>query len=188
MIPILVSACLLGERVRYDGSACPIHSPHLERWRREDRLIAVCPEVLGGLPVPRSPAELLPDGRVLDGSGADVTEAFRRGAEAVLAMCQTEWPGSPRTSRGGQDLAPDGSRQIPLAILKEGSPSCGSARIHDGSFNGTKIPGQGITTRLLRARGVMVFSETQIDEAAAFLADLEERGWPRSGEAFRLEP
>lgn len=153
MIPILVSACLLGERVRYDGSAHTVPSPHLERWRKEGRLVPICPEVLAGLPVPRPPAELQPDGRVVDDAGADLTEAFLRGAEITLALAE----------------------EALLAILKDGSPSCGSARIHDGSFSGTLIPGQGITARLLREQGVAVFSETQIDEAAALLARLEAR-------------
>ena len=169
MIPVLVSACLLGERVRFDGSGRAVASPHLERWRREGRLIPVCPEVAGGLPVPRPPAELQPDGRVIDITGADLTEAFRRGAEAALTM-----------SRGGQ-----GS---PLAILKEGSPSCGSARIHDGRFSGAMIPGQGVTAWLLRERGVAVFSEAQIEEAAAFLAHLEAGEWPSDGKPSTLKP
>jgi uncharacterized protein YbbK (DUF523 family) len=168
LIPVLVSACLLGERVRYDGSGRAVSSPHLERWGREGRLIPVCPEVAGGLPVPRPPAELQPDGRVIDLNGADITEAFRRGAEAALALSSCQG--------------------APLAILKEGSPSCGSAFIHDGRFSGAVIPGQGVTARLLKERGVAVFSETQMEEAAEFLDRLEAGDWPSDGKPSTLKP
>lgn len=115
--------------------------------------MSLCPEVAGGLPVPRAPAEIQPDGRVLTIQLDDVSTRFAEGAQSALDLCL----------RHG----------IRLAILKEGSPSCGSFRINDGRFAGNKIAGEGITTRLLREHGVQVFSEEALDAAAAALAALE---------------
>jgi len=162
MQKILVSACLLGEKVRYDGSGCCQHGL-IEQWRQEGRVVPLCPEVAGELQVPRPPAEI-EDGNaeaVLQGKGdirrrdgADVTDAFLQGAEKALAAC---W-----------------KHRIKIAILKEGSPSCGANQVNDGSFSGIKINGQGITARLLARHGISVFSEQQMDEAAKRLAELEE--------------
>ena len=129
MQKILVSRCLLGHRVRYDGGS---HGPFdlLERWQAQGRVVALCPEVAGGLPTPRAPAEI-PGGRgalVLEGQapvvtvdGADVTGAFVRGAEQAMAL----------VDRHG----------IRLAILKARSPSCGNRENYDGSFSGLRVPG-----------------------------------------------
>ena len=163
---ILISACLLGERVRYDGGDKASPHPALERWAVEGRLVSVCPEVAGGLSIPRPPAEIQGPGggvAVLTGTvpvrtvhGQDVTAAFVAGARAALAAAE----------RHG----------IRMAILKENSPSCGSSSIHDGSFAGVRIAGMGATTALLRAAGIEVFSETEIDAAVARLAELEAAG------------
>lgn len=143
---VLVSACLLGERVRFDGREKGSHHPVLTRWLAEGRVVKVCPEVAGGLPVPRPPAEQQPDGRVLTDTGVDVTQAFTRGAAEALRLVR--------------------EHSIEVAVLKEGSPSCGSGFIYDGTFSKTKRPGEvGETTRLLRAHGVKVFSELQWEEA-----------------------
>ncbi|MFB4317836.1 DUF523 domain-containing protein [Actinomadura sp. 21ATH] len=158
---ILVSACLLGRPVRYDGAAKPVHGALMDRWRAEGRLVPFCPEVSGGLPTPRPPAELDGDAaavldgtaRVLTADGTDVTAAFLRGARLALAAAERA-----------------GAR---MAILKEGSPSCATHHVHDGTFTGTKTPGAGITTALLRRAGVQVFAETALDDAAAHLARLE---------------
>lgn len=147
--PILVSACLLGECVRYDGGACPCPSPVLARWVAEGRVIPVCPEVAGGLSIPRPPAEQAPDGRVVTREGQDLTPAFRLGADHTVARARA-----------------CGAR---LAILKEGSPSCGVHRIHDGSFSGRVISGEGLTARALREAGLRVLSEADL----AALLDLE---------------
>lgn len=149
---ILVSSCLIGQPVRYDGRAKTSDSVLLAQWREEGRLVSVCPEVSGGLPVPRPPAERSGD-TVLTAAGDDVTEYFRRGAELALATAQ----------RYG----------IKMAILKEGSPSCGSSRIYDGTFTGTPTPGTGLTTELLREHGIRVFSEAEIPSAATWLSHLE---------------
>ncbi|XVQ09147.1 DUF523 domain-containing protein [Spirillospora sp. CA-255316] len=158
---ILVSACLFGRPVRYDGAAKPVHQALFERWRAEGRLVPFCPEVSGGLPVPRPPAELTgPADAVLDGSaevrtdtGADVTDQFVRGARLALETAERA-----------------GAR---MAILKEGSPSCATGHTYDGTFSGTRTPGAGITTTLLQRSGIRVFNEHDLDAAAGYLAELE---------------
>ena len=160
MVRVLVSACLLGERVRYDGADARSGSAILGTWLAEGRLVPFCPEVAGGLGVPRPPAEIQGDGgAVLDGSarittrdGADMTDAFLRGARRALEAA---------TAAGAR-----------VAVLKEGSPSCGSGAIHDGTFSGRRRPGQGVTAALLARHGIRVFSDLQIADAAAYLATL----------------
>ncbi|WP_084265203.1 DUF523 domain-containing protein [Actinomadura macra] len=151
---ILVSSCLMGRPVRYDGGAKPVGDDLFERWRTEGRLVPFCPEVAGGLPVPRPPAEIV-ESRVLTSAGQDVTEAFLRGAHLALETAQ-------RT----------GAR---LALLKEGSPSCGSTRIHDGTFTGRKTGGQGLTAALLQRSGIRVFPETDLAAVEALLREWESR-------------
>jgi uncharacterized protein YbbK (DUF523 family) len=159
---ILVSACLLGSRVRFDGGAKTSDDEVLAGWRAEGRLVPFCPEVEGGLPVPRPPAEieggvggaavLAGEARILTPDGDDVTGAFLSGARQAL------------------DAAV--SSGVRMAVLKEGSPSCGSLRIHDGTFRGRTTPGQGVTAALLESNGIRVFGEDRIGEAAAYLARL----------------
>ena len=142
---ILVSACLLGAPVRYDGGHKRVDSGLLERWRAEGRLVPICPEEAGGLGTPRPASERRSD-RVVAKTGEDVTDAFRKGAGIALALAQRH-----------------GCR---FALMKEGSPSCGSLEIHDGTFAGNRIPGMGMATEALRAHGVEVFNEDQIDALA----------------------
>lgn len=162
MIRVLVSACLLGERVRYDGGDAACANPILARWQREGRLFPFCPEVAGGLPVPRRAAEIVGgDGsavmtgsaQVIDASGRGVTEPFLSGAR-----------------RGLETAAQNGLR---VAILKDGSPSCGSTFLHDGTFSGVRRQGQGVTAALLSAAGIRAFSESGIEAALAYVAALE---------------
>ena len=162
MEPILVSACLLGRPVRYDGAGKRVDDALFERWRAEGRLVSFCPEVSGGLPVPRPPAEIVGgDGSaVLDGgaqvvtdTGVNVTDAFLLGARLALEAAERA-----------------GAR---IAVLKEGSPSCGGLRVYDGTFSGTIVPGSGVTTALLERSGIRVFGEDRLVEAAAHLATLE---------------
>lgn len=150
--PVLVSACLLGERVRYDGADAALGSEALSRWEGEGRIVPFCPEVAGGLPVPRAPAELrggdgcavlAGEARVCTAAGDDVTEAFLRGARGALAVARREG--------------------ISLAVLKERSPSCGSRWVYDGSFSGTRVRGEGVTTALLRQSGVTVISDEELE-------------------------
>tara|TARA_B100000700_G_scaffold15369_1_gene15103 strand:- start:13923 stop:14414 length:492 start_codon:yes stop_codon:yes gene_type:complete len=160
MEKLLISACLLGQPVRYDGGAKTLHDPTLERWRREGRLVAACPEVQAGLSTPRAPAEIQGGGGagVWDGTargiardGEDVSQAFLSGAEQALALCKRH--------------------DIRVAILTEASPSCGSSTLYDGSFTGHRVPGQGVTAALLERHGVRVFSQFELDQAQRALQD-----------------
>jgi uncharacterized protein YbbK (DUF523 family) len=151
---VLISACLLGKPVRFDGRAKFKENEVLSRWLAEGRVVSVCPELEGGLGVPRPPAERQPDGRVLTDTGVDVSEAFGTGAVAAVRVAF--------------------ENEIGVAVLKEGSPSCGSGYVYDGSFTKTKLPGEvGETTRALRAYGLQVFSELQWADADAALTSLE---------------
>ncbi|MFS0825392.1 2-thiouracil desulfurase family protein [Pseudomonas phoenicis] len=154
---VLVSACLLGRPVRYDGRASG-YPDLLQRWQAEGRVVPLCPEVAGGLPTPRPAAEIPggQGGQVLDGQARvlteaadDLTAAFLAGAERALALAR--------------------EHGITLAVLKAGSPSCGNRLTYDGSFSGVKVSGEGVTAALLRREGVRVFSELQLEEAAEAL-------------------
>ncbi len=154
---VLVSACLLGQRVRYDGGASDPNSEILERWTAEGRIVAICPEVAGGLPVPRPPAEIEPQATALDvlqgagtvntAAGTDVSAAYVAGARAALALAE--------------------KHGIRIAVLKERSPSCGSAGVYDGTFSRTLTAGMGVTAELLSRHGVTVFGESRLQEADA---------------------
>ena len=156
---ILISACLLGRPVRYDGGDKLSSHPLLERWRREGRLVPVCPEVMAGFPTPRPPAEIEPGGegalvlrgraRVLEDGGRDVTDLFLAGARLALQTAKDE-----------------GCR---FAILTDGSPSCGSTFIYDGTFEGARTAGRGVVTALLESEGIRVFPDSDIDGLAAVL-------------------
>ena len=137
---ILVSACLLGENCKYSGGNN--RNEAVCRFLEGREYVPFCPEQAGGLPTPRLPSEIR-DGRVYARDGADVTEAFQRGAEKALSLCR--------------------EKDVEFAILKEGSPSCGCHRVYDGTFSGKRIPGQGVTARLLTASRIAVFSETDVE-------------------------
>ena len=149
---ILISACLAGRNVKYNGSNNAV--PWLCEWieRHKEKVLLVCPEVMGGLPTPRLPAEIqylaadsgaVPEKRrVVNKAGEDVTEPFLRGAEKVLELVK--------------------QHNITSAIMKANSPSCSGFYIYDGTFTGTKIPGQGITAALLMEHGVRVYTETMV--------------------------
>ena len=152
-IKVLVSACLLGAPVRHDGRDKKSHHPVLQRWIEEGRVVSVCPEMLGGLGTPRPPAEIVAGRRVITREGNDVTAAFEAGANAVAEEARS----------GG----------IRVALLKEGSPSCGSSFVYDGTFAKVRVPGEGVTAALLREMGIAVFSEEEIDAAGELVARLE---------------
>ena len=141
---LLISACLLGVRCRYDG-ASKAH-PLAEALAERHTLIPVCPEQMGGLSTPRPPSERQGN-RVVAKTGADVTAQYRRGAEEALRLCRLF---------GCQ-----------AAILKERSPSCGHGEIYDGTFTGTRIPGDGTAAELLTAQGIPVYGESRIPELLA---------------------
>lgn len=163
MQPILVSSCLLGDAVRHDASDKRCLHPHLAEWIAQGRVVGICPELAGGLGVPRAPNEieagagglavLAGRARVLDRSGRDCSTQFVQGAEAALALAL--------------------ERGVRLAILKQASPSCGSRVIYDGSFRGRRLAGQGVTAARLAAAGIEVFGEDEIEAAAEALARLE---------------
>ncbi|MBW4080214.1 DUF523 domain-containing protein [Paenibacillus sp. S150] len=146
---IIVSSCLAGLKVRYNGTACLDEA--IQKLLDAEQAVAVCPELLGGFSTPREPAEIVGgdgdavlDGtaRVMDRLGNDVTPMYIQGARETL----------------------EAARRYAAAtvVLKENSPSCGSSMIYNGKFAGRKIPGQGVTSALLRRNGIEVISEEQL--------------------------
>ena len=137
---ILISACLVGDNVKYNGGNNK--SPLIEKLLEKYELIPFCPEVEGGLSTPRSPSERK-DGRVINEEGQDVTMAFEKGAELAFNICLF--------------------LKIKRVILKERSPSCGSKEIYDGSFKHKAIPGMGVTAEYLKEKGIEVYNEDDIE-------------------------
>ncbi len=152
---ILVSRCLLGDPVRHDGGSRPLRHPLLQIWREQGRLVPLCPEVEGGLPVPRPPCEIV-TGRVRTASGEDVSQAFLRGAEAAVRLARRQG--------------------CAFALLKERSPSCGVHRVYDGGFRGRLVAGRGLTAARLAEAGIAVFSEDEITDLARAIERAEEQG------------
>jgi len=137
---ILVSACLLGAKCQYNGEN-DFTKELLEFLKDKGEFIAVCPEVLGGLPIPRDGAEIV-KGKVKTTKGDDVTKEFLSGAEKVLEIAK--------------------ENNVDLAILKAKSPSCGVGTIYDGTFSRKLINGDGVTAALLRKNGIKVMTEKDI--------------------------
>ena len=152
MRKILISACLYGDVVRYDGKQILLEDPLLLKWQEEGRLIQFCPEIYGGLEVPRSDCQRVGD-RVLNRNGEDVTAAFQLGAIEAVRLAKVH--------------------EVAFAIMKERSPSCGSSIIYDGSFSGLRIPGQGMTSEKLRAAGYLVISEDELSAGEERLKTIE---------------
>lgn len=154
---ILVSACLMGHAVRYDGKAKPLHHACLDRWQAEGRLVTICPEMSAGMPVPRPPAEIAEGqsgadvlsgkARVMEVTGGDVTDGFRQAAQNALRLAL--------------------ETGCTHALLIDGSPSCGSRRIYDGGFSGRKQDGEGVAAAILRRHGIRVFADHEIEALAA---------------------
>ena len=138
---LLISACLCGKNTKYNGGNNLIEK--IFELEKKYDLYLVCPEVDGGLPVPRVPSEIVGD-KVLNKELIDVTKEFNVGANNALKVV----------------IAND----IKRALLKDGSPSCGVSTIYDGTFSGSKIEGSGVTVKLLKDFGVKVYSENDIDE------------------------
>ena len=141
---ILVSACLMGMRVRYDGKD-NANAPVLSLMDRH-HLIPVCAEVFGGLTTPRDPAERTGD-KVVSCAGRDVTEQYVRGAEEILRLSRLYG--------------------CTLAILKEKSPSCGHGRIYDGTFSRTLVPGDGVLAEMLLKEEIRVVGESGVEALIA---------------------
>jgi uncharacterized protein YbbK (DUF523 family) len=147
---ILISSCFLGNNVRYNNEIIPLKHSLLTLWHQQGRLISICPEVAGGLSVPREPAEQQPNSnKIITISGIDVSDQFDFGAKQALTLCK--------------------NHNIKFAVLKESSPSCGSTIIYDGSFSNNKIAGHGVTSKMLIQAGINVFSENNFQELTELL-------------------
>ena len=138
---IVVSKCLAGAFCRWDGGTNLI--PEIRDMVAAGKAVAVCPEVLGGLPIPRNPSEIR-NGRVFSSIGDDVTAEFIHGAEEALRICQ--------------------ELKCEYAVLKFGSPSCGCGLIHNGKFDGGLVAGNGIAAQLLMDHGITVLTEKEWQE------------------------
>ena len=133
---ILVSACLMGENVKYNGENN--YSEKIAEFLKDKEYVLVCPEVLGGLSIPRDPSEIIKD-KVISKTGKDVTKNFELGALQALEIAK--------------------QNKVTMAILKQSSPSCGFGKIYDGTFKNTKIKGNGKTTELLLKEGIKILTE-----------------------------
>lgn len=147
---ILVSACLLGIDCKYNGSNND--NIKVKEYLKNKEFIIVCPEQLGGLTTPRDPSEIVKFDnseimdkayKVISNKNIDVTKNFIKGANETLKIAQIY--------------------NCKEAILKDGSPSCGSNFIYDGSFTGNKIKGEGLTAKLLRDNNIKVISENELE-------------------------
>jgi uncharacterized protein YbbK (DUF523 family) len=150
---ILVSACLLGEPVRYDAKSNSVNHDLMGQWQREGRFVSICPEVQGGLSTPRAPAEiqsgsgadvLIGQARIKTVEGDDVTPAFLDGAQKAVQRAI--------------------SQGCKLALMSARSPSRGNNQIYNGQFSGELIEGQGVTASLLEQNGIKVFNQNQLLE------------------------
>jgi uncharacterized protein YbbK (DUF523 family) len=161
MAKILISACLLGCKVRYNASDLEVISSEFEKLITIHDVVSFCPEVSAGMSIPRAPAEIKGgDGfdvlsgkaKVIDIDGQKLNKGFITAAKNALATCQKE--------------------KIHFAILAESSPSCGSSHIYDGSFNDTKRAGKGVTAALLEQNGIRVFNQYQANELLKLLPSI----------------
>lgn len=146
---ILVSACLLGIDCKYNGSNND--NAKVKEYLKNKAFVIACPEQLGGLTTPRDPSEIVKcdkDGiinenyKIISNKYVDVTRNFIKGANETLKIAKIY--------------------NCKEAILKDGSPSCGSNFIYDGSFTGNKIIGEGVTAKLLRENNIKVISENDL--------------------------
>ena len=140
-IKIIISSCLLGNNCKYNG--LNNKNDEIIKLNTKFEFIEICPEVFGGLSIPRNPSEIK-DGKVISNKGLDVTSNFTSGANKALDIAR--------------------SNNIKYAILKDGSPSCGSSYVYDGTFSGTKVNGYGITAKLFIENGIKVYNEKEINK------------------------
>ena len=166
---LLVSACLMGERVRYDGNdnaakvgEIPLLHQYLQQWHQEQRLVIACPEQLGGMPTPRTPAEIVTSAGEMSGDDVltnrtivvtraeeNVSEFFQAGAYRTLSLAKRY--------------------HVSAALLAEKSPSCGVDRIYNGDHNRTIVLGDGVTTALLKQHDIKCFHPRQVDTLVRFM-------------------
>ncbi len=150
---VLVSSCLLGAYCRYNGEQAACEG--IDRLIDVAEIVPVCPEIYGGLPTPRLPSERR-DGRVFMKDGTDVTAEYVRGAREALRIAD--------------------ALGIRYAVLKERSPSCGSGVIYDGTFSGTRVPGDGVAAELFKKHDIAVYGESGIDDLIKKLNSTIEEG------------
>ena len=143
---LLISSCLLGELVKYNGHHNLLKSSILEKLKNRYTLYPICPEIEGGLSTPRVPCEIISNNplQVVNKENKDKTKEFLLGANKVLKLCK--------------------EKKINIALLKANSPSCGNKTIYDGTFSGKKIVGQGVTALLLNENSIEVFSEEELEK------------------------
>ncbi len=151
MKKLLVSSCLLGENVRYDGKIKKCHHPLFYKIVENFDIFSFCPEVEGGLPTPRVPCEIVRDNPllILNKDGEDLTDFFKRGAYKALKLCK--------------------KNKIEVALLKSKSPSCSNSLIYDGTFSKILKEGKGITAKLLEENGIKVFNENELEALWEYL-------------------
>ena len=135
---ILVSQCLAGDCCRWDGGTNLV--PEIKALVESGSAVTACPEVLGGLPTPRRPSEILEE-RVINSAGEDVTLNFRKGAEAAAKIFE--------------------ENSCEYAVLKARSPSCGCGMVHNGKFDGGLVEKNGITAQYLLDCGYQVMTEAE---------------------------
>lgn len=143
---LLISSCLLGELVKYNGDHNGLDVKVLDKLKEKYTLYPVCPEVDGGLTIPRVPCEIVSNTpiKVLNKNGEDKTKEFLCGAKIALELCKKE--------------------NIHLALMKANSPSCSNSQISDGTFTKTRIDGLGVTVELLVKNGLKVYNESEIEK------------------------
>jgi uncharacterized protein YbbK (DUF523 family) len=159
---VLVSGCLGGARIRYNASGVDVHHEIWQKWEKEGRLHHFCPEIAAGLGIPRPPAEIangtaadVLDGKakVIEDNGTDATESYVRGARLAVKEALDQG--------------------IAVAVLTDGSPSCGSTFQYSGRFDGETKPGHGVLTELLLRAGIKVFPQTDLEAADEYLHGIE---------------
>lgn len=152
MKKVLISSCLLGENVRYDGDNNLIsQNKFIQKLQKLNLIVPICPEVEGGLPTPRVPVEIQ-NKRAINKEGEDKTDEFNQGANKALEIAL--------------------QNGIEMAIMKSKSPSCGVGQIYDGTFSKKLINGDGISVVLLKESGIKIFTEEEIGEAYTFWKQL----------------
>lgn len=141
---LLISSCLLGSNVKYNGGNNILSEDILKKLETKYEIYPCCPEVDGGLPIPRIPCEIVSSDpiKVVNKNNEDKTKEFLIGASKAFEICK--------------------ENNIKIALLKSNSPSCSNKYIYDGSFSSKKIQGYGVTTQTLLNKGIKVYSEDEI--------------------------
>lgn len=158
---VLVSGCLGGAKIRFDSSGVEIDHPIWRRWEEEGRIHHFCPEIAAGFPVPRPPAEIK-DGtasdvvegraRVFQDNGTDVTAMFLKGAKMAVETAVQQG--------------------VAVAVLTDGSPSCGTTFQYSGNFDGRTEPGRGVVAEMLVRAGIKVFPHTDLEAADNYIREM----------------